>query len=85
MPAKIFNFAKKANKQLKKLPFKVHGKVMIALDELQQNPLAGAKLGGELEGNYKYRVGDYRILYKFSPKESKLEILKIEHRQGVYK
>lgn len=85
MPAKKFLLAKKADKQFKKLPLKIHIKMSLALRQLKQNPIAGAKLGGELGDSYKFRVGDYRIIYKFDAKESKLEVLKIEHRQGVYK
>ena len=85
MPAKTLSLANKANKQLRKLPLKIHIKVVIALKLLKQNPLAGIKLEGELMNNYKLRVGDYRIIYKFDSKASRLEILKIEHRQGVYK
>ena len=40
---------------------------------------------GELEGYYKYRLGDYRIIYIFDAKKSTVEIQTIEHRQGVYK
>ena len=85
MPAKLFNVAKKANKQLSKVPLKVQGKIIQALKNLKQNPLAGKKLDGALADNYKFRIGDYRIVYKFDPKESRVEVVKIEHRQGVYK
>lgn len=85
MPAKILFTSRKVDKQLSKLPLKVNIRVVQALRQLKQNPLAGAKLGGELSGNYKFRVGDYRIVYKFDSKESRVEVAKIEHRQGVYK
>lgn len=85
MPAKLFNVAKKADKQLPKFPIKIQGRIIQALKQLKQNPLAGAKLGGELAAQYKLRVGDYRIIYKFNAKQSRVDVLKIEHRQGVYK
>ena len=85
MPAKIFIVANKANKQLNKLPLRIQGKVIRSLRQLRQNPLAGAKLGGVLSDNYKFRVGDYRIIYEFDSKNSQVEVIKIEHRQGVYK
>lgn len=49
------------------------------------NNLQGEKLHGELLGYSKHRVGDYRIVYLFDKKEGKIAVLKIEHRQGVYK
>ncbi len=85
MPAKDFNISKAANKQANKLPEKIHDKIDEAFDKLQQNPLIGEKLHGELKGYFKYRIGDYRIVYSFDPEESILYISKIEHRQGVYK
>lgn len=85
MPVKFFNVAKKANKQLSKIPLKVQGKIIQNLKQLKQKPLMGAKLGGELADNYKFRVGDYRIVYKFDAKESRVAVVKIEHRQGLYK
>lgn len=85
MPAKIFVTSKKVDKQLSKFPLKSNIRIVQALKQLKQNPLAGAKLGGKLSGNYKHRVGDYRIVYKFNAKESRVDVVKIEHRQGVYK
>ncbi len=85
MPAKSLIVEKPVRKRLRKLPSITHIKVIEALAVLQANPLAGAKLHGELEGYYKYRVGDYRIVYTFDSKESVVTVVKIEHRQGVYR
>lgn len=85
MPAKLFVTSRNLDKQLSKLPLKINIKVVQALKQLKQNPLTGAKLGGKLSDNYKLRVGDYRIVYKFDSKESRVSVVKIEHRQGVYK
>lgn len=85
MPAKIFLLSNKADKAISKFPLKIQNKIDKAFDKLKINPLAGAKLEGELGGKYKFRIGDYRIVYRFNPKESRLEIIKIEHRQGVYR
>jgi len=85
MPAKIFVVEKKADKDFLKLPQNIQEKIINAYSTLKINPIAGAKLKGELANYYKFRVGDYRIVYKFNSKESILEVVKIEHRQGVYK
>lgn len=85
MPAKIFTVDPKAQKQLKKLPVAIERKILITFRVLQENPLAGEKLHGELKGYYKFRVGDYRIVYSFFQKESIVFVSKIEHRQGVYR
>lgn len=85
MPAKLFVTSRNVDKQLSKLPLKINIKIVQALRQLKQNPLTGTKLGGKLSGNYKLRVGDYRIVYEFDAKESRVDVVKIEHRQGVYK
>lgn len=85
MSARNFVISKRANKEILKLPLSIQNKMNKAFGILKLNPLAGAKLQGELAGNYKFRIGDYRIVYQFNSKESKVEVVKIEHRQGVYK
>lgn len=86
MPADSLILNRSAKKQLSKLPLKIHEKVINAFDLIKNNPLrSGAKLSGELSEYYKYRIGDYRIVYKFDPKESYVEIVKVERRGGVYR
>jgi len=41
--------------------------------------------GDEWKGCFKYRVGDYRIIYKLDHPAAKLTVLKIGHRSEVYK
>lgn len=85
MPVKFFSISNKANKNAQKLPLGIHNKINKAFDIIHKNPLSGKKLKGELAGYYKYRVGDYRIIYTFDVEKSSVIILKVEHRQGAYK
>ena len=85
MPVKFFLISKKANRDAKKLPLNIHEKLDHAFTKLKENPLSGEKLHGALKSYYKFRVGDYRIVYRFNSKESLIIVVKIEHRQGVYK
>ena len=41
--------------------------------------------GEEWKGCYKYRVGDYRIIYKMDHTATKLFVLKVGHRREVYR
>ena len=41
--------------------------------------------GDEWKGCYKYRVGDYRIIYKMDLATTKLFVLKVGHRREVYR
>lgn len=40
--------------------------------------------GSDWRGCYKYRVGDYRIIYQLSPANKRLVVLKVGHRREVY-
>ena len=85
MPAKFFSLSNKANKQISKLPLKIQEKIRSVFRTIKENPLSGPKLSGELSEYYKFRIGDYRIVYKFDSKESSVEIVKVERRGGVYR
>ncbi len=85
MPVKRFNLSKKVNKDISKLPLRIQNKIDKAFDGLKLDPLLGVKLHGELGDYYKFRVGDYRIIYSFNSSTATLEIIRVEHRQGVYK
>lgn len=85
MPAESLIVEKPVRKRLLKLPTRIHQRIIEALDQIQANPIRGERLHGELLNYYKYGVGDYRIVYQFNPKNSLVLVVKIEHRQGVYK
>ena len=44
----------------------------------------GKALTGEYAGYWRYRWGDYRIIYKISKKEILIIVLRIAHRKKVY-
>lgn len=72
-------------KNLKKLPNNIQKRFFKTVDTIRINPLAGIPLKGEFKSERKYRIGDYRIVYKFYHKEKTVLIYRIESRQGVYK
>ncbi|MDJ0737761.1 MAG: type II toxin-antitoxin system RelE/ParE family toxin [Nostocaceae cyanobacterium] len=41
-------------------------------------------LKGELSGYYRYRVGDYRVIYEIDDALGQVTIILIEHRSKVY-
>jgi mRNA interferase RelE/StbE len=43
------------------------------------------KLSGQLTGLYRYRVGDYRVIFEINEKSKLVEVLSIKHRKSVYK
>jgi mRNA interferase RelE/StbE len=44
----------------------------------------GKPLKGEFLGYWRYRWGDYRVIYKISEREILILILRIGHRKDVY-
>jgi len=50
------------------------------LDNIKPEPLTG-----DLTGFYKFRVGDYRVLYEILQDEQILVIHQIGHRREVYR
>lgn len=85
MAVKNLQLARSVDKSLSKLPKNIQSKVILSFDKIRQNPISGIRLHGELKNYYKFRVGDYRVIYRFNIKESLVQVVKIEHRQGVYK
>lgn len=52
------------------------------------DPLARAKaLTGILEGRYRYRIGDYRVIFTLNDAGQVciLKVLRIKHRKDVYR
>lgn len=44
----------------------------------------GKPLKGNFQGYWRYRWGDYRVIYKISEREIVILILRIAHRREVY-
>ena len=85
MPAQDFFIEEDARKQIKKLPRIIQIKLVSTFQRLKENPISEVKLKGELKHLFKYKVGDYRVIYSFDSKQSLVRVISIEHRQGVYK
>ena len=81
-----FEFKKKAAKEVDKLPPQIRKRILKKLKfySSQENPLKFAeKLKDYRFGEYRFRVGDYRIL--FDLENQKITILKVGHRKDIYK
>ena len=74
-----------AVKALKKLAAKERERLIAAIDALAMNPAAGGVLKGEFAGLRRLRVGDYRIIYEVNDGELLILVIRIGHRQGVYR
>ena len=54
---------------------------------LEQNPYSHPNikaLKGKLKGYYRYRVGDYRVIYEINNQTIQVIVVKIAHRKNIY-
>ncbi len=57
-------------------------------ENLEQNPLYGNNikaLTGKLKGLYRYRIGDWRVIYRLKREQHLVEIIAILPRGDAYK
>jgi mRNA interferase RelE/StbE len=80
-------FDPKAEKQLKKLSRHkdLLKAILIAIDQLAQNPRHEGAI--KLKGHpfYRVRIGDYRIVYEIQDEKVVIVIITIAHRKDVYR
>ncbi|MBI4226920.1 MAG: type II toxin-antitoxin system RelE/ParE family toxin [Candidatus Omnitrophica bacterium] len=77
-----------AVREYQKLDASIKPDIAAALDALQHQPLAGAKikrLKGRLRTYYRYRTGDYRIAYVVDTKARLVSVDYIQHRGDIYR
>jgi len=76
---------KKVQKELNKLNSKIYARIYAALEGIAANPFIGKNLAGEYAHLWSHRVWPYRIIYDIQQKELIVLVVKVGHRQGVYK
>ena len=76
----------KASKYLKKVPKKVAGQLIAKLESLGEEPRPhGCEKIKEDKGRYKISSGNYRIIYEIQDKNLLILVIRIGHRQDIYK
>lgn len=75
----------KVQKDINRIERKYHSRIITALAVIATNPFSGKKLEGDYKGNWSFRVWPYRIIYRVKTKEMVVLIVRIGHRQGIYK
>lgn len=80
-------YKKSVKKDLKKIPLEEKKLIKMAIEEkLMIDPVKfGTPLRQSLKGYFKFRVGDYRIVYGLKRKTVTVLVIKIGHRKDVYK
>ena len=80
----ILIYSEKADKQLGKLPREIKERIIIALERLRIRPESCdiKKLVG-VEG-YRFRVGDYRVIFDKEEEKLLIFVIEIGHRKNIY-
>jgi mRNA interferase RelE/StbE len=80
---KIF-YKSSVSKDLKRLDKDEIKRILKGIEEkIVLNPFLGKSLKGDFRGCYRYRFGDYRVIYAISKNE--ILILRIGHRKEIYR
>ena len=74
---------KRFEDDFRELPRRIQGQVLNALDRIHADPHRGQKLAGTKVGQWRYRVGDYRIRYDIEGPAIILHV--VRHRKDVYR
>ena len=77
-------FTRSFTKEFDKLPKSVKEKILEALEKAVENPYAGTKLRGKLEGLWRWRVGKYSVIYLIDEKEKAVVFLDVGLRRSIY-
>ena len=78
------NLADTFQRKYQKIPKGIQARIEEALREISQNPYAGKKLIGELEGEYSYRIGSHMIIY-FVDEKQNIWIETVSQRKDVFR
>jgi mRNA interferase RelE/StbE len=80
------NITAGALKELSDVPRPIQARIAHVVERLEKWPaVSGAKpLRGELQGSFRIRTGDYRVVFKVSADEQTVTIWKIGYRVSVY-
>jgi mRNA interferase RelE/StbE len=79
---------KEAQKDYQNLQKDVVKRINQCLDNLQENPVRypqAVPLKGQFLGAYRWRVGDWRVIYEIDTDEQAVIVLQIAHRSQVYR
>lgn len=75
-----------ASKELRSLPKDVIGEIVAQVTSLSEDPFpSGVKKLAGAEHTYRIRVSSYRVVYTVTKDNLLVEIVKVGHRQSVYK
>ena len=76
-------FTRRGRRDLNRLDPPVRRRILLKLRDLASDPLAPArKLTDSRIGMFRYRIGDYRVIFDFS--DEKVVVLRVGDRKEIY-
>lgn len=72
-------------RHLKKLDSNVKERILDAVQEISERPYVGSTLVYDERKLYKFRVGDYRLIYEVDETARSVLFLIVDHRSRVYR
>ena len=82
------SMTRKAQKFYEKASDELAVQIDDCIDNLSQNPYKGAdikKLKGNYLGYWRYRIGNYRVIYLIEEEKKNIAIFLIAHRKEAYR
>jgi mRNA interferase RelE/StbE len=75
-----------AQKDMRKIPTEYYHAIVRRIFELAENPrpFGCIKMSG-FDNLYRIRVGVYRVIYTIEDNILTVEVVKVDHRSGIYK
>ncbi len=72
---------------LKKIDKKQAGKIIDKIKNylIKEPGSLGKPLKGMFKGMYRFRIGDFHVIYTINEKEKELKVMVIDHRNKIYK
>ena len=85
----MVGFSKNFLKDARTIDRKLQGRILKAVFELTQDPLHAVgdtvkPLGGTLKGFWRYRIGDFRLVYRPDEESRSITVVAFAPREDVY-
>ena len=78
------SYKSSVSKDLKRLQKDEIKRILTGIEaKIVPNPFLGKSLKGDFRGCYRYRFGDYRVIYTILKQE--IIVLRIGHRKEIYR
>ena len=83
MPRYSLVIARRFRQDLRRLDAQMHRRVLEVLERLQEDPAQGQRLTNVTIGQWRIRVGDYRIRYDIEGEQ--ILLYRVRHRREIYR